>query len=211
MAKIIIADDHVVLREGLRTLLNGIEGWQVVAEASDGFEVLPLIDQHKPDLLIIDLTMPNLGGVETIARLQKSKDKPSILVLSAREDDISVSDAIRAGAKGYVPKSSDSDELQFAIRSLLKGQTYVSPAVASGVVGRDPSEQECASPLSQLTSREREVMKLLSEGQPNREVAKRLHISPRTIDSHRSNIMKKLGITSNAELVQMAIRYGLVE
>ena len=211
MAKIIIADDHVVLREGLRSLLNTIDGLEVVAEASDGFEVLPLIEEHEPDLLIIDLTMPNLGGVETISRLQKAKHKPNILVLSAREDDVSVAEAIRAGAKGYVPKSSDSDELQFAIKSLLKGQTYVSPSVASGVVGKDASEQDNISPLASLTSREREVMKLLSEGKPNRDVAKVLHISPRTIDSHRSNIMKKLGITSNAELVQLALKYGLVE
>ena len=210
-ARIIIADDHAVLREGLRSLLNGVEGLDVVAEAGDGFEVLPLIEAHKPDLLIIDLTMPNLGGVETIVRLQKVKDKPSVLVLSAREDDISVSEAIRAGAKGYVPKSSDSDELLFAIRSLLKGQTYVSPSVASGVVGKDASDSQNGSAISSLTSREREVMKLLSEGKPNRDVAKILHISPRTIDSHRSNIMKKLGITSNAELVQLALKYGLIE
>ena len=210
-ARIIIADDHAVLREGLRSLLNGMEGLDVVAEAGDGFEVLPLIEAHKPDLLIIDLTMPNLGGVETIVRLQKVKDKPTVLVLSAREDDISVSEAIRAGAKGYVPKSSDSDELLFAIRSLLKGQTYVSPSVASGIVGKDASDSQNGSAIASLTSREREVMKLLSEGKPNRDVAKILHISPRTIDSHRSNIMKKLGITSNAELVQLALKYGLIE
>ncbi len=209
--KIIIADDHAVLRAGLRSLLDAMEGMSVVAEAGDGFEVLPLIDEHHPDLLIIDLTMPNLGGVETIARLQKLKDKPSILVLSAREDEGSVSDALQAGAKGYIPKSSDSDELKFAIRALLKGQTYVSPSVASGVIGKDPSESGSSSVLGSLTSREREVMKLLSEGKPNRDVAKILHISPRTIDSHRSNIMKKLGVGSNAELVQLALRHGMIE
>ncbi len=211
LTKIIIADDHAVLREGLRSLLDNMEGLSVVAEAGDGFEVLPLVDQHKPDLLIIDLTMPNLGGVETIARLQKLKDKPSVLVLTAREDEGSVSDALQAGAKGYITKSSDSDELKFAIRSLLKGQTYVSPSVASGVVGKDPSENGSGSVLSALSSREREVMKLLSEGKPNRDVAKILHISPRTIDSHRSNIMKKLGVSSNAELVQLALKHGMID
>lgn len=211
LTKIIIADDHAVLREGLRSLLDNMEGLSVVAEAGDGFEVLPLVDEHKPDLLIIDLTMPNLGGVETIARLQKLKDKPSVLVLTAREDEGSVSDALQAGAKGYITKSSDSDELKFAIRSLLKGQTYVSPSVASGVIGKDPSENGSASALSALSSREREVMKLLSEGKPNRDVAKILHISPRTIDSHRSNIMKKLGVSSNAELVQLALKHGMID
>ena len=211
MVKIIIADDHIVLREGLSSLLNSVEGWEVVAEASDGFEVIPLIEQHCPDLVIIDLSMPNLGGVETIARLQKLKNRPSILVLSAREDEISVNEAIRAGAKGYVPKSSGSDELHFAIRSLLKGQTYISPVVANGVLNRDERGESGDSPLSSLTLREREVMKLLCEGHPNREVASLLHISPRTIDSHRANIMKKLGVNSNAELAQMAVKYGLIE
>lgn len=212
MTKIIIADDHVVLRQGLKSLLEGVEQWEVVAEASDGFEVIPLVEQHQPDLVIIDLTMPNLGGVETIARLQRLKHCPRVLVLSAREDDLSVSDAMKAGAKGYVPKSSGSDELQFAIRSLLKGQIYISPTVAGGMLNNDGTVKDgSSSPLSTLTSREREVMKLLSEGHPNREVAKKLHISPRTIDSHRANIMKKLGIASNAELVQAALKYGLVE
>lgn len=208
MVKIIIADDHAVLREGLRSLLNSIEGWQVVAEAKDGFQVFPLLEEHLPDLLILDLSMPNLGGLETLARVQKLKKKPAILILSAREDDISVTEAIEGGANGYVPKSSDAEELQFAIRALLKGQTYISPTVAKGLVTRDAAT---GSPLSPLTSREREIMKLLAEGRPNREIAKLLHISPRTIDSHRANILKKLGINSNAELVQFALKYGLIE
>ena len=211
MLKIVIADDHIVLREGLRSLLNQIEGWTVVGEASDGFELLPLVEQQSPDLIILDLSMPNLGGIETISRLQKFDHRPAVLVLSAREDDTAVGEAIRAGAKGYVPKSSTSDELQFAIRAVLKGQTYLSPSVAGGFLGRGDGSGAPASPLSTLTSREREVMKLLSEGHPNREVAKVLHVSPRTIDSHRSNIMRKLGVASNAELVQVAIKSGLIE
>jgi DNA-binding NarL/FixJ family response regulator len=212
MVKIVIADDHVVLRKGLKSLLCAVEDWDVVAEASDGFEVLPLIEEHSPDLVILDLTMPNLGGLETIVRLQKLKDTPRILVLSAKEDDISVADAIRAGAKGYLPKSSEHEELTFAIKALLKGHSYISPSVANGLLNRDPhSTEDNSSPLSALSAREREVMKLLSEGKPNREVAKFLHISPRTIDSHRSNIMKKLDISSNAELVQYAVKYGLIE
>lgn len=211
MLKIVIADDHVVLREGLRSLLQQVDGWDVVGEASDGFELLPLVERHTPDLVILDLSMPNLGGIESICRIRKLANQPTVLVLSAREDDVSVSEAIRAGARGYVPKSSSSEELQFAIRAVLKGQTYVSPAVAAGVVGRTDANGSPVSPLGSLTPREREVMKLLSEGRPNRDVAKTLHVSPRTIDSHRSNIMRKLGITSNAELVQLAMKAGLIE
>lgn len=208
MPRIIIADDHLVLRAGLRALLDAENGWEVIAEANDGFEVLPLVETKAPDLLIIDLSMPNLGGIETIARLQRVENRPAILVLSARDDQVSVNEAMNAGAKGFVPKTATSDELRFAIQSVLKGQTYVSPSVCAGVLGQADGN---GSPLSALTSREREVMKLLAEGVPNREVAKKLHISPRTIDSHRANIMKKLGINSNAELVQVALRHGVIE
>lgn len=212
MVRIIIADDHVVLREGVRALLNAVEGWQVVAEASDGFEVLPLVEKHTPDIVILDLGMPNLGGVETIARIQKMDVIPKVLVLSARDDEISVREALKTGARGFVPKTAPSHELEFALRAIIKGQTYLSPSVSAGVLTRGIDEQDAnASPISTLTMREREVMKLLSEGRPNRDVAKTLHISPRTVDSHRANIMKKLGVNSNAELVQMAIKYNLIE
>src|SRR5690349_9008235 len=116
MLKIVIADDHIVLRQGLRSLLDKVDGWQVVGEASDGFEVMPLVERHGPDIVILDLAMPNLGGIETISRLQKLDKKPVVLVLSAREDSPAVGEAMRAGAKGYVPKSSTSDELKFAIQ-----------------------------------------------------------------------------------------------
>lgn len=210
--RFLVADDHVVLREGLKALLNSIEGWSVVAEANDGLEVMPLYEMHRPDLVVLDLGMPNLGGVETIKRLKKDRSHPIILVLSARDDRSSVREAMRAGANGFVPKSSQSEELEFAIRSVLKGQTYLSPTVCDAMLGAgaDGADGE-VSPLAALTDREREVMKLLSEGVPNRDVAKTLHISPRTVDSHRANIMKKLGVTSNAELVQLALRTGLIE
>lgn len=212
MPTVIIADDHVVLRQGLRFLVDSLDSWTVVAEASDGFEVLPLVEQHQPDVLILDLSMPNLGGVETISRLKRSKQQTNILVLSARDDEQSVRAAMRAGAKGFIPKSSEAQELEFALRAVLAGQTYLSPSVCQSVItkGLDANEQEL-SPLDVLTTREREVMKLLCEGQPNRVVAKTLHISKRTVDSHRANIMKKLGINSNAEMTQLALKYQLIE
>jgi DNA-binding NarL/FixJ family response regulator len=212
MIRIVIADDHTVLRQGVRALLSSVDGWNVVGEASDGLEVVPLVEKHVPDVVIVDLSMPNLGGVEAISRMQKLKTKPQIVVLSAKEDDHSVTDAMKAGATAYVTKSSGVDELQFAIRAVLKGQSYLSPAVCSALLRSERMDGASGpSPLAELSSREREVMKLLSEGRPNREVAKILHISPRTVDSHRANILRKLGVTSNAELVQIAIRCGLVE
>ena len=211
MVKIIIADDHVVLRQGLKALLNSVGEWEVVGEASDGLEVVPLVEKYSPQIVIVDLSMPNLGGIEAIGRLQRSHCKPSIVVLSAREDDLSVTEALKAGAKAYVTKSSTSEELQFAIRAVLKGQSYLSPAVCGAVVRSGENGGIPKSPIDELSAREREVMKLLAEGRPNREVAKTLHISARTVDSHRANILKKLGVTSNAELVQLAFKAGLLE
>lgn len=210
---IVIADDHAVFRQGLRALLEEQLDWKVVAEAASGLEVIPLVQELAPDILVIDLTMPSLGGIEAIARLRKDGACPGILVLSGREDEESVGSAMRAGANAYVPKSAAMEELAFAIRAVLKGQRYLSPVVCDRVLasGMLSGKDQAQSPLQHLTAREREVLKLLAEGTPNREVAKILHISPRTIDSHRANIMKKLGAKSNAELVQIAMRYGLIE
>jgi len=212
MARFVVADDHVVLRQGLTALLNSVAGWEVVGEAANGLEVMPLVEQHHPDVVILDLSMPQLGGIETIARLRKSDQKVCILVLSAKDDDQSVREAMRMGANGFLPKTAESDELQFALQAVLRGQTYLSPAVCQAVMSNGvDGDASSNSPLSLLSAREREVMKLLSEGHPNRVVAKTLHISTRTVDSHRANIMKKLGAGSNAELVQLALRHGMIE
>ena len=211
MPKFIIADDQVMIREGLRSIISQIANWQVIGEAGDGFDLLPLVEKLVPDIVILDINMPNIGGIENIERMQKLDKKPIILVLSAREDESSVSQAIRSGAKGYLSKSSSKQEIEFSIYALLKGQTYVTPSVTNALLSSSGKHPIVVNPLSALTTREREIMKLLCEGNHNREVAKLLHISPRTIDSHRANIMKKLGISTNAELVQMAIKSGLIE
>ncbi len=208
MVGLLIADDHAVLRQGLKSILEQNEGWKVIGEAADGLEAVKLTESLSPQVLIVDLSMPNLGGVETIARLRRQKDAPAIVVLSAKEDEFSVQDAMHAGASAYVSKSSGSEELQFAIRAVLKGQTYLSPSVCGAYLR---SESGATSPLQELSSREREVLKLIAEGKPNRDIAKMLHISPRTVDSHRANILKKLGVNSNAELAQVALKYGVVE
>jgi two-component system response regulator NreC len=208
MVQLLIADDHAVVRQGLRSLLSSESGWNVVAEASDGVEAVRMTESHAPDVIIVDLSMPNLGGIEAISRLKNQKGSPAIVVLSAKEDEFSVSDAMHAGASAYVTKSSSSDELKFAIKAVLKGQTYLSPSICGAFL---KAEQGGLSPVQELSSREREVLKLLAEGKPNREIAKFLHISPRTVDSHRANILRKLGVNSNAELTQVAIKYGVIE
>jgi len=180
-----------------------------VAEASDGFQVISLIEEYSPDIVLLDLSMPNLGGIETLNRLSKLENSPPVLVLSAHNDERSVGEAVDAGAKGFVPKSCASEELEFAIGSVAKGLTYISPAVCEALLAHRTAGSK-NSPLAALSSREREVLKLLAEGKPNRDVAKFLHLSPRTIDSHRANIKKKLGVGSNAELVQVALKHGLI-
>lgn len=207
--KIIIADDHVVLREGIKALLISEPTWEVIAEADDGLALLDLVNEFAPDVVVLDLSMPNLGGIEAIERLSKFLRRPQILVLSAKEDERTAMEAVRAGANGFVPKSSGIAELKFALQALIKGQSYLSPSVCSGFL-RGNLEDDC-SLVPGLSTREREVMKLICEGMPNREIAKLLHISPRTIDSHRTNIMKKTGARTNTELVKMALRNGLVE
>ena len=210
MVKIIVADDHCVLREGLSALIHAVVGWQVVAQAQDGLEVISAISKHSPDIVILDLSMPTLGGIEALARIKKMPNPPKTLVLSARDDENTASEAIEAGAHGFVSKKSSSDEIEFAIKSILRGQIYLSPCVASGVLNQSRLGRD-ANPLDELSTREREVMKLLCEGHPNRDIASLLHISPRTVDSHRANIMKKLGVQSNAALTQLAVKHSLIE
>jgi DNA-binding NarL/FixJ family response regulator len=207
MAKIIIADDHTLLREGLSSLLDSIDDLSVVGQASNGREALSLIEDHGPDLVILNLTLPELGGLGAITRMSQNHSSPSILVLTDKHAQIPIRETLDAGAQGCLSQSANKQELEFAIRSILKGLVYVSPMVASHLI---KDESSTLRPIDCLSSREKEVFQLLAEGLPNRKIAKFLHISPRTIDSHRRNILKKLGLKNNSELVQLAIRMGMI-
>jgi two-component system invasion response regulator UvrY len=160
MIKIVIADDHTVLREGLKALIELNPKWKVVDQASDGLQVLTSIEQHKPDILILDLTMPKLGGLEVINRLRQTNYIPRILILSAKDDNISAVKSLQAGANGFIPKKSSTDEIEFAIKAVLRGQIYLSPEVASDLINKQLN-REIDSPLELLSSREREVLKLI--------------------------------------------------
>lgn len=209
MGRVILADDHRVVREGLKALVETKTPHQVVAQAENGLELTPMVNTHKPDIVVLDLAMPMLGGLESLNRLKDLDQRPAVLVLSSKDDRSSVREAVKAGASGYVTKSSSQEELLAAIEAIIKGEHYFSPDVAKHLVDMDSPED---NPLySKLSSREREVMKLLCEGHGNKFVADTLKLSTRTIDSHRANIMRKLGVESNAELVQEAIRWGLLE
>jgi len=210
MVKLIVADDHLVLRQGLCEMLSNRGKYNVVGEAADGEQLLDLLKNQKPDVVIMDIQMPKLDGIKALERLKESCSSVPVLVLSADENEQKVRAALRAGAKGYIPKNVGIEELEFAISSVIEGKTYLSPSVTSTLMNGGVDSVKGNNPLAVLTKREIEIMTHLADGKPNREIGKLLHISTRTVDTHRSNILKKLNVKTNAELVKLAISYGLI-
>lgn len=206
---IVIADDHVVLRLALCELLESQGKYNVIAQASNGKELLELLKLHSADLVILDVTMPEVDGLGVLAELSHELDSPPILVLSANEERESVKSVLQAGAKGYLPKHVGFEELEFAIKSILSGKTYLSPSITEQLMSSG-IEKAGHNPVDLLTKREIEILTLLASGKTNREIGKELHISIRTVDTHRSNILKKLKLKTNAELVKVAIQGGLI-
>ena len=205
--KVVVADDHHVLRQGLCEVLDDKGCFTVVGQAADGLELIQILKETKADIVLMDITMPNLDGLATLERMNVQNINVPVVMLSANEGERSVRMALKAGAKGYVPKNVTLDELTFAINSVIEGKTYLSPSITSSLMNAaDPTE----SPLSILTKREVEILKYLAQGKPNKDIGKILHISSRTVDTHRSNILKKLNLRTNAELVRIAISEDLV-
>lgn len=212
MINLIVADDHVVLREALCQMLQGRGNYNVLAQAGDGEELLKTLKGHagdKPDLIILDVEMPRLDGLETLHKLHELGMHTPVLVLSADDGSKNVRAVLNNGAKGFMPKNARIEELEFAIDSILQGNTYLSPTITASLINGDKNEN--SANLSVLTKREVEILKYLADGKPNREIGKILHISSRTVDTHRSNILKKLKVKTNAELVKIAIGAGLIE
>ncbi len=207
MANLIIADDHVVMREALSEMLNSNTKHKVAGQVADGEQLIELLKNQRPDLIILDLAMPKIDGFGVLDRISVAANPPPVLVLSANNTPSSVKAALKAGARGYIPKNAAKEEFEFAIDSILKGQTYLSPSVAGELVGPQ-ADSEHAS-LDKISAREKEVLTLLAEGRPNREISKLLHISPRTVDTHRSNLLRKLNVKTNVQLVKIAIHHGL--
>jgi DNA-binding NarL/FixJ family response regulator len=211
MINLILADDHSVVRQAIGELLSKRGSYNILAEAADGRELLSLLSQSNPDIVIMDVAMPELDGLETLRQLSESGHAPPVLVLSADEKESSVRAALRAGAKGYVPKNIDVGELEFAIGSILSGRLYLSPSISAPILSKESKNGHKVSDLTDvLTRREIEILALLADGRPNREIGKLLHISTRTVDTHRSNILKKLKVKTNAEMTKIAIAHGLV-
>lgn len=209
---ILLADDNRMMREGLRALLERQSDMKVVAEADDGRAAVELARKHKPSVAVLDLAMPGLNGIEAARQITEACLGTKTIILSVHSDRRFVTEALRAGAAGYILKDCAFDELARAIRTTAANQTYLSPAVARTVVGdylgRSPRRQR-SSAFAVLTDRERQVLQLLAEGRPAKQIATDLGVSIKTVETHRANIMRKLGKHSIAELTKYAIREGL--
>jgi DNA-binding NarL/FixJ family response regulator len=209
--RIVLADDHRIVREGLRMLLDNRNDIHVVGEACDGEEVLQVVGQELPDVVVMDLSMPKLSGIDATRRITESGSRAKILVLSMHESPGYVEEVLRAGASGYLLKDSASEELVLAIDAIRSGDSYLSPAITQQVVDAlaHPADRP-SSAVSVLSERERQVLTLIAEGLSSKEIARDLGVSLKTIESHRANLMDKLEIHKVSGLVRFAIRVGLV-
>jgi DNA-binding NarL/FixJ family response regulator len=212
MTTIVVADDHKIVREGLVRLLEEREDFTVIGEASDGEEAVQMVLERQPDVVIMDIWMPRLGGIDATRRIGKKGSNAKILVLSMHESRSYVEEVLRAGAAGYIVKNAAPADLLQAIDAVCAGASYLSPSITQQVVDAIARPGD-SSPtgVSALTDREREVLQLIAEGLSSKEIASMLGVSLKTIDSHRSNLMEKLDIHKVSGLVRFAIRVGLVE
>jgi DNA-binding NarL/FixJ family response regulator len=212
--RIVLVDDHMMLREGLRAILEAQPDLDVVGDAPDGLEAIRLIDRVAPHVVVMDIAMPGMNGLEATRRIKKAHPDCRVLILTQYEDREYILSVMKAGAVGYVLKRSAGAELASAIRSVWAGEPALDPKAARAVVDAFVA---CASPAGEsaecgpLTDREREVLILVAEGYSNQQIACTLHISPKTIEVHRGNIMTKLGLHNRTDLVKYAIRKGLVQ
>ena len=212
MTTIVVADDHKIVREGLVKLLEGQADISVIGEAADGEEAVKMVLEKKPDIVIMDIWMPRLSGIDATRRIVKRGSQTKVLVLSMHESRTYVEEVLRAGASGYIVKNSASSDLLQAIEAVQGGASYLSPAITQQVVDAIARPGDSSpSGVAMLTDREREVLQLIAEGLSSKEIAGMLGVSLKTIDSHRSNLMQKLDIHKVSGLVRFAIRAGLVE
>lgn len=212
-ASVIIAEDHTIVRQGLRMLLNKCENLEVVGEAGDGLEAIRCIRNMKPDLLILDIRMPKLDGISVINEAKKINPNLKIIVLTIHRDDEYITQAFKAGADGYCLKSSPFDEVEMSVKAVLAGKRYISSEISAKVLGAylvGEKQGIGKSGWQRLTQREKEVLKLVGEGYKNKEIANFLYISVKTIEKHRANIMEKLDIHTASGLAGYASEKGLV-
>lgn len=211
--RILLADDHNIIREGLRVLLDRQEGFQVIGEASDGREAVQLCEKLSPDIVVVDIVMPNLNGLEAAAQISARHSGAKVIVLSMHSDEGYVLRALKAGARGYLLKDSREADLIAAIRAVHEGKAFFSPAISKMLVEdylRQLQQRGAEDSYELLTAREREVLQLIAEGKSNKDVAGILNLSLYTVETHRANILQKLNLKGTPELILYAVRKGVI-
>ena len=211
LIRVLIVEDHTIVRAGVRALLHGHEDIQVVAEASDGREALEVIGAHRPEVVLLDISMPELNGLEVVARVSRDYPSVRVIMLSMHQDEEYVIRALRAGASGYVAKTAGFEELHTAIRAVARGGMYLCPVISRRVLAELVRRRSTeVSPFEQLTSRQREILQLIAEGHTTGAIARVLGVSSKTVETHRASLMERLNVHDIAGLVRYAIRVGLV-
>ena len=206
---ILLADDHAVVRQGFKMILAAQPDMEIVGEAGNGREAVELAGTLQPDVIVMDVAMPELNGIEATRRLADSSPRTRVLALSMHKDSVYVREILRAGARGYLLKDSIASDLLAAVRAVARGEGYLSPGVSDAVL--DDYRRHVTDPIDLLTSREREVLQMIAEGKTNKEIAGALNLSVYTVDAHRGKIMEKLNLHSIGEMVRFAVRNGLID
>lgn len=210
--RVVLADDHALVRQGIRSLLEKLDDIEVVGEASDGREALELSKTTQPDIAFMDIAMPGLNGLEAVTRMKKECPIARVIMLSMHAGEEYFQQALDSGAAGYLLKDADRRELELAIRTVIRGDIYLTPAVAKYAVDAYRQRKEGDQrPLACLSSRQKEILQLIAEGYANKEIAQRLNLSPRTVETHRAELMERLDIHDVPGLVKIALRAGLIK
>lgn len=211
MTTIVLAEDHNVVRQALRLLIESADDFSVIGESSDGLDAVNIVERLQPDILVLDIMLPGLNGLEVMLRVRRRSPETRVIVLSMYSDEAYILQALRNGAHGYVLKEASADELLNAIREVSEGHRYLSPPLSERAIeAYIQRAQEETEPYLALTEREREVLQLAAEGNSNPQIADRLSISPRTVETHRANLMQKLDLRNQTDIVRYAIRRGIL-
>jgi DNA-binding NarL/FixJ family response regulator len=207
-----LVDDHPIVRQGLRNLLESIPEFKIVGEAGDGLQALEMVENNQPQVLVIDVMMPGLTGIEVSQRVKRQWPATKVIILSMQNNEAYVVSALKSGASGYILKDTGPEELVDAIRTVVKGERYLSKQLSERIINNyvNKMDETEVDPYDTLTNREKEILHLVAEGFTNQEIAERLFISPRTAELHRSNVINKLGLKNQVDLVRFAIRRGIL-